>query len=138
MLKGTPNKPEDALKEALAVERALAFQGSEKHETPVQVVRTKTTPPAAEKCEDPRELQKLMSEMLIRLQSLESGLAERRKTDEAQRRDRRRCFTCHKLGHISRNCPTSEPRNSERPRRQGPYRGDSEEEDPVKVCGVDP
>lgn len=137
LLKGTPNKPEDALKEALAVERALAFQGSEKHETPVQVVRTKTTPPAAEKCEDPRELQKLMSEMLIRLQSLESGLAERRKTDEAQRRDRRRCFTCHKLGHISRNCPTSEPRNSERPRRQGPYRGDSEEEDPVKVCGVD-
>eukprot|EP00731_Ephydatia_muelleri_P032184 Em0023g691a len=132
LLKGTPNKPEDALKEALAVERALAFQGSEKHETPVQVVRTKTTPPAAEKCEDPRELQKLMSEMLIRLQSLESGLAERRKTDEAQRRDRRRCFTCHKLGHISRNCPTSEPRNSERPRRQGPYRGDSEEEDPVK------
>ena len=71
------------------VERALAFQGSEKHETPVQVVRTKTTPPAAEKCEDPRELQKLMSEMLISLQSLESGLAERRKTDEAQRRDRR-------------------------------------------------
>eukprot|EP00731_Ephydatia_muelleri_P009248 Em0004g1586a len=38
LLKGTPNKPEDALKEALAVERALAFQGSEKHETPVQVV----------------------------------------------------------------------------------------------------
>eukprot|EP00731_Ephydatia_muelleri_P001876 Em0001g1876a len=36
LLKGTPNKPEDALKEALAVERALAFQGSEKHETPVQ------------------------------------------------------------------------------------------------------
>ncbi|KAL5502894.1 hypothetical protein EMCRGX_G009744 [Ephydatia muelleri] len=119
LLKGTPNKPEDALKEALAVERALAFQGSEKHETPLckWFVRK-------------RRLQ-------LQRSSLESGLAERRKTDEAQRRDRRRCFTCHKLGHISRNCPTSEPRNSERPRRQGPYRGDSEEEDPVKVCGVD-
>ena len=91
----------------------------------------------AEKCEDPRELQKLMSEMLIRLQSLESGLAERRKTDKAKHRNRRRCFTCHKLGHISRNCPTSEPRNWEQPRRQGPHRGDSEEENPVKVCGVD-
>ena len=41
LLKGTPSKPEDALKDALAVERALAFQGSETHETPVQVVRTK-------------------------------------------------------------------------------------------------
>ena len=37
LLKGTPSKPEDALKDALAVERALAFQGSETHETPVQV-----------------------------------------------------------------------------------------------------
>ena len=48
---------------------------------PVQVVRTKTTPPAAEKCEDPRELQKLMSEMLICLQ-LEFGVwFGRAKTD---------------------------------------------------------
>ena len=107
LLKGTPRKSEDALKDALAIEHALAFQGSETHETPVQVVRMKMTPPAAKQCEDPRKCQKLTSEMLRRLQCLESGLAERRQMDEAQCQDCRQCFICHKLGHISCNCPTS-------------------------------
>ena len=65
-------------------------------------------------------------------------MAERRQTDEAQRRDRRRCFTCHKLGHISRNYPTSEPKlGATTPSQQKKTANQFlEEEDAVKVCGV--
>ena len=83
LLRGNPTTLDQAVKDAVSIERALAFEDGHRI-APVQAERAKTlsdTPGGNE------ELQKTLGEKQVN-----------------DTRPRRRCYRCGKEGHIHRNC----------------------------------
>ncbi|KAL5497311.1 hypothetical protein EMCRGX_G013768 [Ephydatia muelleri] len=134
LLQGAPKDIADAVKAAISVERALTFANGpavyEQSPAPVHAVEVV-------KAQDDHGVQKLMEQVLHRLEALESRFTRQEEPQPQltaqDRRPYRRCYKCGKEGHIRRNCPTN--RHSERDTGGPPY-AEHLPDKLYKVCGV--
>eukprot|EP00731_Ephydatia_muelleri_P017894 Em0010g992a len=125
LLRGNPTTLDQAVKDAVSIERALAFEDGHRI-APVQAVRAKILSDTSGGNE---ELQKTLDQVLKRLEGLEARFGEKQVNDT---RPRRRCYRCGKEGHIRRNCSYGKETRG--------VVSDREEErsdrTSLKVCGV--
>ncbi|KAL5503369.1 hypothetical protein EMCRGX_G010306 [Ephydatia muelleri] len=134
LLQGAPKDIADAVKAAISVERALTFANGpavyEQSPAPVHAVEVV-------KAQDDHGVQKLMEQVLHRLEALESRFTRQEEPQPQltaqDRRPYRRCYKCGKEGHLRRNCPTN--RHSERDTGGPPY-AEHLPDKLYKVCGV--
>ena len=130
LLKGNPTTLDEAVKDAVSIEHALAFEDGQRI-APVQAVKAKTPsePPGGIE-----ELQKMLDQVLKRLEGLEARFREKQGSTETDTRPRGRCYRCGKEGHLYRNCPVgNEKRGARGSGREGEQSNDRAS---LKVCGV--
>ena len=99
LLKGNPTTLDEAVKDAVSIERALAFEDGQRI-APVQAVKAKTP---SEHPGGNEELQKTLDQVLKRLEGLEARFREKQGSTGNDTRPHRRCYRCGKEGLVEPN-----------------------------------